>query len=115
MPDAGIDSAPDRQVALSGNGAQQWGFGGGSQAIAMKIAAQLGSRVVLSSPVRRIVRGSSGVTAYADKVTVKAKGESFIEVGTKDSAYYARRNGDAAVLKLDPAKTEELLKAFGEL
>jgi Domain of unknown function (DUF4340) len=56
-----------------------------------------------------------GLDAPALKVTVKAKGESWIEVGKKDSAYYARRSGDAAVLKLDPAKAEELLKAFGEL
>jgi hypothetical protein len=56
-----------------------------------------------------------GLDAPALKVTVKAKGESWIEVGKKDGACYARRNGDAAVLKLDPAKAEELLKAFSEL
>jgi monoamine oxidase len=54
-------------------GAQQSRFVGGSQVIALKLAAKLGSRVVLGSPVRRIVQGSSGVTAYSDKVTVKAK------------------------------------------
>ncbi len=56
-----------------------------------------------------------GLDAPVLKVAVKAKGESWIEVAKKDSAYYARRNGDAAVLKLDPAKAEELLKAFSEL
>jgi Domain of unknown function (DUF4340) len=56
-----------------------------------------------------------GLGAPALKVTVKAKGESWIEVGKKDSAYYARRSGDASVLKLDPTKAEELLKAFAEL
>jgi len=56
-----------------------------------------------------------GLDAPVLKVTVKAKGESWIEVGKKDGAVYARRNGDAAVLKLDPAKAEELLKAFSEL
>jgi hypothetical protein len=56
-----------------------------------------------------------GLDAPALKVTVKAKGESWIEVGKKDSAYYARRNGDTAILKLDPTKAEELLKAFNEL
>jgi hypothetical protein len=56
-----------------------------------------------------------GLDAPALKVTVKAKGESWIEVGKKDGAFYARRNGDSAILKLDPTKTEELLKAFGEL
>jgi hypothetical protein len=56
-----------------------------------------------------------GLDAPALKVTVKAKGESWIEVGKKDGAYYARRNGDAAVLKLEATKAEELLKAFSEL
>ncbi|HXK09116.1 MAG TPA: DUF4340 domain-containing protein [Vicinamibacteria bacterium] len=56
-----------------------------------------------------------GLDAPVLKVTVKAKGESWIEVGKKDGAVYARRNGDAAVLKLDATKAEELLKAFGEL
>jgi len=56
-----------------------------------------------------------GLDAPAVRVTVQAKGESWIEVGKKNGAYYARRNGDAAVLELDPTKAEELLKAFGEL
>ncbi len=54
-------------------GAQESRFVGGSQTIALQMAAQLGSRVVLSSPVRRIEQGSSGVTAYCDSLTVKAK------------------------------------------
>jgi hypothetical protein len=37
---------------------------------------------------------------------------AWFEVGTKDGAYYARREGDAAVLKLDPGKAAELIKAF---
>jgi hypothetical protein len=56
-----------------------------------------------------------GLDAPVLKVTVKARGESWIEIGKKDGGYYARRNNDAAVLKLDPAKAEELLKAFSEL
>jgi hypothetical protein len=56
-----------------------------------------------------------GLDAPVLKVTVKAKGESWIEVGKKDGSFYARRNGDAAVLKLDPTKAEELLKVFSEL
>ena len=56
-----------------------------------------------------------GLDAPVLKVTVKAKGEGWIEVGKKDGAVYARRNGDAAVLKLDPTKADELLKAFAEL
>jgi hypothetical protein len=56
-----------------------------------------------------------GLDSPALRVAVKAKGDSWIEVGKKDGAYYARRNGDAAILRLDPTKAEELLKAFGEL
>jgi translation elongation factor EF-1beta len=56
-----------------------------------------------------------GLEAPALKVTVRAKGEATVEIGRKDGAFYARRSGDAAVLKLDPAKAEELLKAFAEL
>jgi monoamine oxidase len=54
-------------------GAQESRFVGGSQLIALKIAQQLGSRVVLGSPVRRLVQGGRWITAYSDKVTVRAK------------------------------------------
>ncbi len=54
-------------------GAQQSRFIGGSQLIALTIARKLGSRVVLSSPVRRIVQGPGGVTVYSDRITAKAK------------------------------------------
>jgi monoamine oxidase len=54
-------------------GAQQDRFIDGSQTIGLKIAAELGARVVLSSPVRRITQGASGVTVTSDRVTVKAK------------------------------------------
>jgi hypothetical protein len=56
-----------------------------------------------------------GLDAPVLKVTVKAKGESWVEIGKKDGACYARRSNDAAVLKLDPAKVDELEKAFTEL
>ncbi len=46
------------------NGAQMWRLVGGSQLLALKIAARLGQRVVLRSPVERIVQGRSGVTAH---------------------------------------------------
>ena len=42
-----------------------------------------------------------GLDAPKLKVTVKAKGESWIELGQKDGAFYARRTGDSAILKLD--------------
>ncbi len=43
------------------------------------------------------------------------KPEQKVEIGKKAETYHARRAGDAAVLKLDPAKAEELIKAFKEL
>jgi monoamine oxidase len=55
------------------NGAQQWRVDGGTQAIANNIAAQLGTRVILGSPVRRLTQDSSGVTVVSDGATVQAK------------------------------------------
>ena len=55
------------------NGAQQDRFIGGSQLIALKIARQLRHRVVLRSPVRRIVQRRGSVHVVSDRVTVKAK------------------------------------------
>ncbi len=43
------------------------------------------------------------------------KGEATVEIGRKDGTVYARRPGDAAVLKLDAAKADELIKGFKEL
>lgn len=54
-------------------GAQMSRFVGGSQLIAMKIARQLGQRVVLGSPVRQISHGAGGVTVQSDRLTVRAK------------------------------------------
>jgi hypothetical protein len=56
-----------------------------------------------------------GLDAPVLKVTLKAKGDSGIELGKKDASYYARRTGDAAILKVEATKAEELLKAFGEI
>jgi Domain of unknown function (DUF4340) len=57
-----------------------------------------------------------------DKPALKAtfrlgpgKPEAWFEVCRKDGAVYARRAGDDAVLKVDPKKAEELLKAFKEI
>jgi hypothetical protein len=58
---------------------------------------------------------SYGLEAPLLRVSVKAKGEAWIEVGKKDGVYYARRKDDAAVLKLDAAKAEELIQAFDTL
>lgn len=55
------------------NGAQQSRFVGGTQEITNRVAAALGHRVVLSSPVRRIDNTKGGVTVHSDRVTVTAK------------------------------------------
>jgi monoamine oxidase len=55
------------------NGAQESRFVGGSQQVPIKLAATLGSRVVLSAPVRSIVRSGSGYVVTADGITVKAR------------------------------------------
>ena len=54
-------------------GAQQSRFIGGSQTIALKVARQLGQRVLLGAPVRRIVQGASRVTVESDRLTIRAK------------------------------------------
>jgi hypothetical protein len=43
------------------------------------------------------------------------KGEASVELGKKDGTVYARRPGDTAVLKLDAAKADELIKGFSEI
>jgi monoamine oxidase len=55
------------------NGAQDSRYVGGSQAVALKVAEQLGPRVVLSSPVRSISQSGGLVTVVSDKRTVIAK------------------------------------------
>jgi monoamine oxidase len=45
-------------------GAQMWRFVGGAQVLALKIASRLGGRIVLGSPVERIVQDSGGVTVH---------------------------------------------------
>jgi monoamine oxidase len=54
-------------------GAQQSRFVGGSQRVANLVAAALGRRLVLSSPVRKITQTRGGVLVESDRVTVKAK------------------------------------------
>ena len=55
------------------NGGQMWRLAGGSQQIALRIAAQLGKRVVLKSPVRRIVQKGGRVTVESDRYSVRCK------------------------------------------
>jgi len=56
-----------------------------------------------------------GLDVPALRVTMRHAGGRapvWFEVGTKDGAYYGRREGDAAVMKLDPVKAAELIDAF---
>lgn len=55
------------------NAAQDSRYVGGSQAVALKVAAELGPRVVLSSPARSITQSGGLVTVVADQRTVIAK------------------------------------------
>jgi monoamine oxidase len=55
------------------NGAQQSRFVGGSQEIALRVAAGLGARVRLATPVRRIAQTASDVTVDCDELTVRAQ------------------------------------------
>jgi monoamine oxidase len=61
----------ERLVSTEG-GAQQDRFVGGSGLIPQRLAQQLGDRVVLSAPVRRIAQTDSGVTVSADGLEVTA-------------------------------------------
>lgn len=63
----------DRMLDVEG-GAQQDRFPGGTQQIAVRMAEELGSRVVLSAAVRTIERHSDGtLTVTSDRGTVTAK------------------------------------------
>jgi monoamine oxidase len=50
-------------------GAQMRRFAGGAQRVPLRVAAQLGSRVVLNAPVRSITQSASDVTVVSDAVT----------------------------------------------
>src|SRR3954451_16464800 len=54
-------------------GAQMFRFHGGSQLIARRLAHKLRGRVVLRSPVRRIVQRDRRVVAHSDRLTVRAR------------------------------------------
>jgi monoamine oxidase len=53
-------------------GAQMRRFAGGAHKVPQRVADQLGSRVTLSSPVRKIQQTGSGVTVVSDAVTATA-------------------------------------------
>jgi monoamine oxidase len=72
---AGNERTPGSFVRLisTGGGAQESRFVGGSQVVSIRMAAQLGDRVVVSSPVRAITQDHRGVTVVSDRVTVRAR------------------------------------------
>jgi monoamine oxidase len=55
------------------DGAQMWRFVGGAQLLALKIARKLGGRIVLGSPVERIVHGNAGVTVHCQGLEAHGK------------------------------------------
>ncbi len=54
-------------------GAQQDRFAGGSQLLALRMAEELGERVVLGAPARRVEHGPDGVTVHADGALVRGR------------------------------------------
>lgn len=57
----------------TGGGAQDSRFIGGSQRISIRMAAELGDRVVLGAPVRAIAQDSHGVTVSGEGFSVRGK------------------------------------------
>ncbi len=55
------------------DGAQQQRFIGGAQSISLNIAKQLGNRIVLNAPVRRIAQSPDHVSVTSDALTVIAQ------------------------------------------
>lgn len=56
-----------------------------------------------------------GLDVPVVRVAVRAKTDSWVELARRGEEIYARRSGDAAVLKLDPAKANELIEALEAL
>ena len=64
----GLDALWDTE-----GGAQDSRVIGGSQLISIRMAEELGDRVVLDAPVRRIVHSSDKVTVHSDEIEVEAR------------------------------------------
>ncbi|HEY2260103.1 MAG TPA: flavin monoamine oxidase family protein [Solirubrobacteraceae bacterium] len=60
-------------LTSTAGGAQDSRFVGGSQLVSIRMAARLGSRVMLRAPVRRIAQTRGGVTVDSDAGTWRAK------------------------------------------
>lgn len=72
---AGNERNPGSLIRLvsTPGGAQERRFVGGSQLVAERVAARLGGRVVLGSPVRRIVQRGGRVRVTSDRAVVDAR------------------------------------------
>ncbi len=72
---AGNETSPGTFERSSGTAgaAQDSRFVGGSQLVPLRLAEQLGSRVALSAPVRRIVQHSDHVLVHSDRGNVRAR------------------------------------------
>jgi monoamine oxidase len=70
--DAGTKGTFERLFNVRG-GAQQSRFVGGSQQVSIRVAAALGSRVKLNTPVRSITQSASRATVTSDRYVVNAK------------------------------------------
>ncbi len=55
------------------DGAQEKRFAGGTHLIPQRVAAQLGSRVLLNAPARRIEQTAAGVTVHSDGFVVNGR------------------------------------------
>jgi len=60
------------RLITTGGGAQERRFVGGSQVVSERVSERLGRRVVLGTPVRRIVQDGDGVRVIASGLTVRA-------------------------------------------
>ena len=58
------------------------------------------------------VLAAYGLDAPDVRVTVRAKTDAWVELARKGDEVYARRSGDDAVLRVDPAKATELIEAL---
>jgi monoamine oxidase len=72
---AGNETTPGSIIRLvsTAGGSQESRFAGGSQELSIRAARSLRGRVILRSPVRRVVQQRGGVTVESDRVTVHAR------------------------------------------
>jgi monoamine oxidase len=71
---AGDENNPgtfERLIDVQG-GAQERRFVEGAQSLSLRMAAALGDRVQLSTPVRKLVQSADGVQVVSDRLTVRA-------------------------------------------